>query len=138
MGVPLKRNLGISHAVAVAAGVAAAVLVSFIALHAFISKSAPSAYMVGQKVIAEEVKLREDVTLVYWSKNGDIWLSNNTPDRIVLVKLYCGTSQRSISWTLQGKEVKKFSSGCAYDPSKYLAVETQTGRLILLASPAKG
>ncbi|RLG03025.1 MAG: hypothetical protein DRN61_05500 [Thaumarchaeota archaeon] len=135
MGVPPKRNLGISHAVAVAAGVAAAVLVSSLVLYAFISKSAPSAYIAGQQVMTEEKRLKEDITLVYWSDDGKIWLSNNTPDKIVLVKLYCGTSQKNIQWTLEGKQVKSFSSGCAYDPSKYLAVETETGRLILLASP---
>jgi len=124
--------------VAVAAGVAVAVLVSVLALCAFIGKSAPSAYVVGRQIMSEEKKLTEDVTLVYWSSDGTIWLSNNTPDKIVLRKLYCGTVQKSVSWTLNGKEVKEFSAGCPYDPSKYLAVETETGRLILLASPAKG
>mgnify|MGYP000303557222 CR=1 FL=1 len=131
-------NLGISHAVAVAAGVVAAVLVSSLLLYAFISKSAPSVRIVGEQVMTAEKRLSEDITLVYWSNNGEIWLSNNTPDKIVLRKLYCGSDQKDISWTLNGKEVKKFSAGCPYDPSKYLAVETETGRLILLASPVGG
>lgn len=138
MGVSSGRDIGVSHAVAVAAGVAVAVLVSVLAVCAFISKSAPSVNIVGRQIMSEEKKLTEDLTLVYWSSDGTIWLSNNTPDKIVLVRLYCGSSETHIHWELRGNEVKSFSSTCAHDPSKYLAVETETGRLILLASPAKG
>jgi hypothetical protein len=97
---------------------------------AMVSRSASEA---GRAAAVTEVqRIRQDVSLVYWGPDGTIILTSRARDPVTIVRVYVDSSPRTVSWTINPGETKRFNLGVGYDPLKEVTALTDKNELIVL------
>jgi hypothetical protein len=97
---------------------------------AMVSRSASEA---GRAAAVTEVqRIRQDVSLVYWGPDGTIILTSRARDPVTIVRVHVDSSPRTVSWTINPGETKRFNLGVGYDPLKEVTALTDKNELIVL------
>jgi hypothetical protein len=82
--------------------------------------------------VTEIQRIRQDVGFVYWGPDGTIILTSRARDPVTIVKVYIDSSPRTVSWTINPGETKRFNLGVGYDPLKEVTALTDKNELIIL------
>jgi hypothetical protein len=127
-----RSRAGLSEAVAIAVLIVVGLFVVGIVViwGAMVSRSASEA---GRAAAVTEIqRIRQDVSLAYWGPDGTIILTSRAKDPVTIVKVYVGSSPRTVSWTINPGETKRFNLGVGYDPLKEVTALTDKNELIIL------
>jgi hypothetical protein len=127
-----RSRAGFSEAATVAVLILVSLIVAGIVViwGALVARSASEA---GRAAAVTEIqRIRQDVSLVYWGPDGTIILTNRARDPVTIVRVYVDSSPRTVIWTINPGETKRFNLGVGYDPLKEVTALTDKNELIVL------
>jgi hypothetical protein len=127
-----RSRAGLSEAATVAVLIVVGLIVAGIVViwGALVTRSASEA---GRAAAVTEIqRIRQDVSLVYWGPDGTIILTSRARDPVTIVRVYVDSSSRTVSWTINPGETKRFNLGVGYDPLKEVTALTDKNELIVL------
>jgi hypothetical protein len=127
-----RSRAGLSEATNVAVLIVVGLIVAGIVViwGALVTRSASEA---GRAAAVTEIqRIRQDVSLVYWGPDGTIVLTSRARDPVTIVRVYVDSSPRTVSWTINPGETKRFNLGVGYDPLKEVTILTDKNELIVL------
>ena len=124
------RRRGISVAAASAVALLVTLAVAMLVFSIYYSRNTAVTGGFEREAGSQAVRMAEKLTLVYWSRDGRVWLANDGSDPVTIVQIYIdGNLMWSGSTTIQPRQTISLQVGTGSS----LAVKTSSGALHVLA-----
>lgn len=127
----MRDKRGVSVAAASAVALLVAVAVAIVGFSIYARNAAAVAGGFEKEAGSQAVKISERLTLVYWSRDGRIWLANDGADPVTVIQMYVNAQ---LVWsgeqTIQPRQTAVIEIGSV---GSSLAVKTSSGALHMLA-----
>ncbi|MEM4415616.1 MAG: hypothetical protein QXH32_06610 [Candidatus Caldarchaeum sp.] len=127
----MQGKRGVSVAAASAVALLVAVAVAMVGFSIYARNTAAVTGGFEKQAGSQAVKISERLTLVYWSRDGRIWLANDGTDPVTVIQIYV---HAQLAWsgeqTIQPQNTVVIEIGAT---GNSLAVKTSSGALHVLA-----
>lgn len=126
----MRRNRGISVAAASAVALLVTLAIALLAYSIYARNVAAARGGFEAEAGSQAVRMSERLTLVYWARDGRIWLANDGSDPVTVVQIFVDANPVwSGSLTIQPRQTVNIQVGTGSS----LAVKTSSGALHILA-----